>query len=152
MLWRMLQMRGFIEGETHKLTPWGRALVAAILNLDTEDETLIIPMYLALELYRMKALKPDNFTPSFSGAPTRGSDQDKANTTLVSRVCSLVAMDHKQVGYTGPLSRSVLAFHGFGRALTRELRNFAEMTLANMLMAGDIDREGRKDWAELGLK
>jgi len=72
-LWRVLQMRGFIDGETHKLTAWGRSLVAAIKNLDTEDESLIIPLYIALELYRMKALKPDNFTPSFSGAPVRGS-------------------------------------------------------------------------------
>lgn len=151
-LWRVLQMRKFIEGKTHKLTPWGRALVAAIKNLDTEDESLIMPLYVALELFRMNALKPDNFTPSFSGAPARGSDEDKANTMLVSRVCGLVNMDHKAIGYTGPLSRNLLAFNGFSRALTRELRNFTEMTLVNMLMAGDVEREGRKDWAELGLK
>lgn len=145
-------MRKFIEKGTHKLTPWGRALVAAIKNLDTEDESLIIPLYIALELFRMKVLKPDNFTPTFSGAPSRGSEEDKANTMLVSRVCGLVNMDHKAIGYTGPLSRNLLMFNGLGRALTRELRNFTEMTLVNMLMSGDVEREARSDWAELGLK
>jgi hypothetical protein len=71
---------------------------------------------------------------------------------LVSRVCGLVNMDHKSIGYTGPLSRNLLAFNSFSRALTRELRNFTEMTLVNMLMAGDVEREGRNDWAELGLR
>jgi hypothetical protein len=163
----MLQMRKFIDAE-HKLTPWGKALVAAIKDLDTEDESLIMPLYIALEMYRMNALKSDNFVPSFSGAPVRGSgttcpasyrsltnpctEEDKVNTMLVSRVCGLVNMDHKPIGYTGPLSRSLLAFNSFSRALTRELRNFVEMTLVNMLMSGDVERENRGDWAELGLK
>lgn len=72
-LWRVLQLRRFIDAETHALTPWGRALVAAIKNLDTEDESLIMPLFVALELYRMKILKAENFTPSFSGAPVHGS-------------------------------------------------------------------------------
>lgn len=154
VLWRMLQMRGFIHGETHSPTPWGNALIAAIKSLDTEDETLIMPLYIGLELFRMKALKSENFTPSFSGAPARGSDVDRANTMLISRVCGLVNMDHKAIGYTGPLSRNLLAFNGFSRALTRELRNFIEMTLVNMLMAGDVERDSeyRRDWADLGLK
>ncbi len=37
------------------------------------------------------------------------------------------------------------------RALTRELRNSAEMTLVNLLMAGDAERD-RNDWQALGLK
>ena len=154
VLWRMLQMRQFIDRETHKLTPWGKALVAAIKDLDTEDESLIYPLYIALELYRMNALKPDNFTPSFTGAPTHGTEEDKANTMLISRVCGLVNLDHKKIGYTGPLSRNLLAFNGFSRTLTRELRNFTEMTLVHMLMEGDVDRDSSKrgDWAELGLK
>lgn len=72
-LWRVLQLRKFIDAETHALTPWGRALVAAIKNLDTEDESLIMPLFVALELYRMEILKAENFTPSFSGAPVFGS-------------------------------------------------------------------------------
>jgi hypothetical protein len=83
-VWRMLQMRNFIKGETHKLTPWGKALVAAIKNLDTEDESLIMPLYIALELYRMKALKSDNFIPSFSGAPVRGSGTIYSSVILMS--------------------------------------------------------------------
>lgn len=66
-------MRKFVDAETHKLTIWGRALVAAIKNLETEDESLIIPLYIAFELFRMNALKSNDFTPGFSGAPSNGS-------------------------------------------------------------------------------
>lgn len=78
--------------------------------------------------------------------------EEKRYVTLISRVASLVAIAHKPVGYTGPLSRDLLAFTGFSRALTKELRNYLEMVLVNLLMAGDADREDRKDWGALGLK
>lgn len=72
-LWRMLQMRGFIDGQTHTLTPWGRALNAALMILGGGDEGIVQATYLAFELFRMKALKPENFAPGMSGAPVRGS-------------------------------------------------------------------------------
>lgn len=72
-LWRMQQMRGFIDGKTHQLTPWGRALVASINKLSFEDEGLIQALYVGFELFRMKALTSKNFVPSFSGAPANGS-------------------------------------------------------------------------------
>lgn len=70
--WRMLQLRGFIDSEKHSLTPWGRALEAAISTLNPSDN-LDEPVYLGIELLRLKVLKPDNFSPSLTGAPTRGT-------------------------------------------------------------------------------
>lgn len=80
-------------------------------------------------------------------------DKENRFITLISRVCSLVPLDHKQVGYEGPLNRSITAFTSFSRALTKELRNYLEMVLVNLLMAGDADRSDHtRDWAVLGLK
>lgn len=70
---------------------------------------------------------------------------------LISRVASLVPIGHKPIGYTGPLSRNLLSFNSFITKLTRTMRNFAEMTLVNLLMNGDAEREDRTDWTELGL-
>lgn len=78
--------------------------------------------------------------------------EDNANIILISQVCSLLPITHAAAGYSGPLSRHTLAFNSFARSLTRELRSFAEMTLVNLLMAGDADRSDDFDWAELGLK
>ncbi len=75
-LWRMLQIRGFVEEKTHALTPWGRALAAAFKIAGTEIDYLPESLYLAMELFRMKVLKPDNFTPALSGAPSRGSGKE----------------------------------------------------------------------------
>jgi Temperature dependent protein affecting M2 dsRNA replication len=70
--WRMLQLRDFIDSKEHTLTPWGRALEAAISSLIPAD-SFAEPIYLGIELLRLKILKPDNFAPSLSGAPSRGS-------------------------------------------------------------------------------
>lgn len=70
-LWRMLQLRDFIDGETHQLTPWGRGLQAAIAELDSPE--LDEPVYLGMELLRLKVLKEVNFAPMLSGAPSRGT-------------------------------------------------------------------------------
>ncbi|KAL7271158.1 hypothetical protein RUND412_006108 [Rhizina undulata] len=145
-LWRMLQLRNFIDGGKHTLTPWGRGLQAALSTLDV-SVNIEESIYLAFELMRLKVLKSDNFA---SGEASR--DEDRAHTMLISQVASLVPINHKSIGYTGPLNRSLLGFNSFVRGLTRTLRNFAEMTLASLLMHGDADRDERQDWSDLGLR
>jgi hypothetical protein len=70
-LWSMLQLRDFIDGEEHKLTPWGRGLQAAMAELDTPE--LDESIYIGMELLRFKVLKEANFAPALSGAPSRGT-------------------------------------------------------------------------------
>ncbi|KAH8144938.1 uncharacterized protein LAJ45_11059 [Morchella importuna] len=146
-LWSMLQLRDFIDGEEHKLTPWGRGLQAAMAELDTPE--LDESIYIGMELLRFKVLKEVNFAPTLSGAPSR--DEDKTHTTLISRVASIVPINHKSIGYTGPLSRNLLGFNSFIRTLTRNLRNMVEMVLVSLLMNGDAERD-RGDLTELGLR
>lgn len=146
-LWNMLQLREFVDGEEHKLTSWGRGLQAAIAELNTPE--LDESIYIGMELLRFKVLKEVNFAPALSGAPSR--EEDRTHTTLISRVASIVPINHKSIGYTGPLSRNLLGFNSFIRTLTRSLRNMVEMVLASLLMNGDVERD-REDLTELGLK
>lgn len=76
-IYRMLQLRGFVDGVTHKLTSWGHALSKAVKRLETEDSSIIIPLWTALELYRIKAVKADNIFGSCSGAATAGANGEK---------------------------------------------------------------------------
>lgn len=72
-IWRMLQIQGYIDGETHKLTPWGQALSSSIKALATEDDFLITALFVSLHLYKLNVLSAADFVPKFSGAPTSGT-------------------------------------------------------------------------------
>ncbi len=169
-LWRFLQLRGYADNK-HSLTNWGKALFTAISSLDPADQ-LEEPVFIALELLRLDILNADSAFATYVGAPLRGSgktrlnandalmvksltlrdlDADKRNCLLISRVACLGKLRHKPIGFTGPLSRNLLAFHSFIYAVRESLRDLVEMTLANLLLNGDADRD-RDDWVDLGLE
>ena len=81
----------------------------------------------------------------------RGSDEDKSFTLLISRVACIGKLQHKSVGYSGPLSRQLLSFRSLTYAVRSALRDQVEVVLASMLLSGNVDRD-RKDWTELGIK
>lgn len=68
---RMLQLRDFIDGTTHTLTPRGRGLQAAMAALDLPE--LDESIYLGMELLRLKVLHENNLAATLSGAPSRGT-------------------------------------------------------------------------------
>jgi len=148
-LYRVIQLLRF-SSDTHVLTPWGRALSAALSALNPEDK-LEEAVFTGIELLRLRFLKGVNFVHYLPGAPQRGTDEDKRHTLLISRVALLAPIRHKAIGYTGPLSRNLLAFNAFTKGMTRALRNIVEMALVSLLMNGDAERENRTDWADLGL-
>ena len=78
--------------------------------------------------------------PPYHGAPYRGSETDQRNTLLVSRVSCLGKLRHKNIGYTGPLSRHLLAYRSIISAVRGAQRDVLEMALCTMLLSGDVDR------------
>lgn len=70
---------------------------------------------------------------------------------LVSRVACIAKLQHKAIGYSGPLSRQLLCYRSLVSEVRSALRNLVEVVLASMLLSGEADRE-RKDWPELGIK
>ncbi|TKA73403.1 hypothetical protein B0A55_04286 [Friedmanniomyces simplex] len=159
---RFLQDAGYVYAD-HTLSAWGKALQAAFKEAqsngyvemgvtETESEEAI---FLAFELLKLKILNSQHMfpTPPYSGPPLRGSTTDKDNTLLVSRVACLGLFSHRKIGYTGPLSRHLLAYHQMTTAVRASLRDLLEMHACAMLMSGSVSRKtiGDKELRDLGV-
>lgn len=100
-------------------------------------------IFMAFELLRLDVLNSKHMfpTPPFSGPPLRGSEVDKAHTLLISRIATLGLFHHDTIGYTGPLSRHLLAYHQMTAAVRSSLRDLLEMHACNMLLSGAVSRD-----------
>ena len=67
---------------------------------------------------------------------------------LVSRVACFGKIRHDPKGYSGPLSRHLLAYQSIISNVHATVRDLMEMNLASMFLKGLIDRT-RNDWAEI---
>lgn len=79
------------------------------------------------------------------------AEEDKTFNMLVSRVACIAKLQHKPIGYSGPLSRQLLCYRSLICEVRTALRNLIESVLASLLLSGDADRD-RKDWVQLGIK
>jgi hypothetical protein len=70
---------------------------------------------------------------------------------LVSRVACIAKLQHKPIGYSGPLSRQLLCYRSLISEVRTALRNLIEVVLTSLLLSGEVDRD-RNDWVELGIK
>ena len=149
-IWRFLQDRGYINTD-HTLSPWGRALQKALkyaaespdmssAERRVEMEEAIL---LAFELLRLDVLGTQQMfpVPPYTGAPMRGTDGDKQKALLISRIACLGNLQHREIGYTGPLSRNLLAYQQITAAVRGALRDLLEMHACYMLLSGAVDRK-----------
>lgn len=160
IMWRFLQDRGYINSD-HTLSAWGKALKAAFERASSDNylgktdpaAEAEQAIFVAFELIRLDILNSKNMFPSppYLGAPQRGSDTDKANVLLLSRVASLGTFQHGAIGYTGPLSRHLLAFQQMTSAVRNSLRDLAEIHGCNMMLsASAVRKRDKTDWADIG--
>ncbi|EIT82188.1 XPG I-region protein [Aspergillus flavus] len=149
VFWRFLQLRGYID-EKHQLTSWGLCLEQALSVLDPADN-LEEATFLAIEMVRFGVLNAKQWFAHVSGGPMRGSDEDKNFNILVSRVACIAKLQHKSIGYSGPLSRQLLCYRSLVSEVRATLRNLIEVVLTGLLLSGDADRD-RDDWTGLSVK
>ncbi|GKZ20091.1 hypothetical protein AbraIFM66951_008189 [Aspergillus brasiliensis] len=149
VFWRFLQLRGYID-EKHQLTQWGVCLEQALSGLDPAD-ALEEPTFLAIEMIRFGLLNSKQWFSHVSGGPMRGSDEDKSFNMLVSRVACIAKLQHKSIGYSGPLSRQLLCYRSLISEVRSTLRALIEVVLASLLLSGDANRD-RNDWREMSIK
>lgn len=152
--WRLLQLRGYID-ENHNLTSWGQVLHSVINATSSKD---IIPAkdleegaLISVELARYGLLSANQMFPTYGGAPHQGNDKDKRCTLLISRVANFGRFDHQAIGYTGPLSRNMLAYNSLVNAVRNGLRDMSEVCVVTMLVCGEVSRDSC-DLTELGLE
>lgn len=148
-LWRLLELRGFLA-EDHSHTAYGRALHHALGQTRVMDR-LQEPLLLALELVRDGVLHGRLYSgTAHSGGPSFGTEEEHRQMLLVIRAVSLVAMVYKPAPWDAPLSRELLVFNSFVRALTRSLRSLSEMVTLAMLLRGEA-RRVRDDYLDISL-
>jgi hypothetical protein len=135
-IWRFLQLRGYIQ-QDHQLSTLGQCLQTAFARHNQQD--LEEPTLLAFEMLRLNLLNSNNMFP-YNGSPQRGSETDKRNTLLVSRVACFAGLRHKSIGFTGPLSRHLLAYTSMISAVRGSLRNVVEMSLFGLLANYHVER------------
>jgi hypothetical protein len=122
------------------------ALQSARINDKFQD-----PLYLFLELVRAGVMHGNLWTGrGYSGGPSFGTDEEKKSMLLVMRVLSIVPLNFKPQAWTGPLSRELLVFNSFLRALSRALRSLVELTALNMLLQHHA-RRARDDLLDIAL-
>ncbi|KAK4504771.1 hypothetical protein PRZ48_002733 [Zasmidium cellare] len=161
ILWRFLQDRGYINSD-HTLSAWGKALMAAferaisdkLLGTTSPPGEAEEAIFVAFELLRLDVLnsKPTFQQPPYTGAPMRGTDADKAHVNLISRVACLGTFKHHAIGYTGPLSRHLLAFHQVAAAVRNTLRDLTEVHACNMLLSASADRERENEYRTIASR
>lgn len=70
VLWRFLQLRGYID-EKHQLTSWGTYLEQALSVLNPADK-LEDATFLSIEMIRLGVLDAKDWFSHMSGGPARG--------------------------------------------------------------------------------
>lgn len=149
-LWRFLHVRGYID-DKHELTVWGKALLAA-LQRKAPAHDLEEPIFLAFELIRLDLLNTKQSYDQWIGGPLRGSEEDKADCLLISRVGCLAKLRHQLIGYTGPLSRNLLAFHSITTAVRESVRDLIEAIYVSSMLAAEFKRPSGTVHGKIALK
>jgi hypothetical protein len=155
-LWRLLHLRGYVNDQ-HELTSWGKALATAlgalapVVKKYNDIQHIEEAAFLAFELIRFDNLNSRHRHQELIGGPLRGSDSDKENCILIGRTSCLLKLRHNAIGYTGPLSKNLLAFHSLIKAVRETDRDLVEAITASMFLNGQVSRE-RSDFGEIGRR
>lgn len=146
-IWRFLHLQKYVD-DKHILTPWGNVLSTILSGLgpSAAPESAAV---IATELLRYDLLSSDEMFPTYSGGP-RGSETDRRNCLLISRIACLGKLQHESIGFTGPLSRHVLGYTSVINAVNTSLRDLIEVSLVSLLLSGDATRE-RDDLTDVSL-
>lgn len=150
-LWRFLHIRGYVDDQ-HQLTAWGSALAAALTAMQPvvakyeEVPHLFESILVGMELIRFDLLNAKNKHEELRGLPMNGSEEDQQSLLLISRCATLLKMRHESFGYTGPLSKSLLAFRSLASELRSADRDLVEAILAFTFMVAQADRRRGDNW------
>jgi hypothetical protein len=150
-LWRFLHIRGYVDDQ-HELTSWGSALAAALSALEPtvskypDFPHLFESIVVALELIRFDLLNTRNPHDELRGLPLNGTETDQASLLLISRCASLLKLRHQANGYTGPLSKNLLAFRSLVSEVRSADRDLVEAILASMFMYAQAKRNRQDSW------
>ena len=99
-----------------------------------------------MELIRFELLNARNPHDELRGLALNGSDADQSSLLLISRCASLLKLRHQANGYTGPLSKNLLAFRSLVSEVRSADRDLMEAILASMFMYAQAKRNRHNGW------
>ncbi|RUS17673.1 temperature dependent protein affecting M2 dsRNA replication-domain-containing protein [Endogone sp. FLAS-F59071] len=149
-LWKALEVLDFLNSK-HTYTAWGAALAKALNHPTTATASSVQlqePLLLAFELIKFGHLSGRTYSKSYPGSYVVGNDQEKQHVLLIARTLSLMPMQFKGFNWNGTLSRELLVFNDFVKALSRSLRNFIEMFNLSLFLNGRCRKE-RGDYLDI---
>ncbi|WVF69546.1 hypothetical protein IAT40_004324 [Kwoniella sp. CBS 6097] len=150
ILWRLLELRGFINAN-HTHTMIGKALHAANAVSRVNDR-FQEPLYLLLELLRAGVVHGNRWggdqVEPLSGGPSFGTDEEQRSILLIMRCLSILPLMFRPQQWAGPLSRELLVFNSFVRALSKSLRHLSEAVNAHIMLSGQA-RRNREDYNDV---
>jgi hypothetical protein len=150
-LWRFLHIRGYVNDQ-HELTTLGNALAAGLSSIqptvakNPDFPHLYESVLVALELIRFELLNARNPHEELRGLPLNGSETDQQSLLLISRCASLLKLRHQANGYTGPLSKNLLAFRSLVSEVRSADRDLIEALLASMFLYAQAKRNRDDGW------
>ncbi|CAK7267060.1 hypothetical protein SEPCBS57363_002408 [Sporothrix epigloea] len=155
-IWKLLTLRGYVDPKTLEPTKWGVALGKTFATLEplvqkhAEVAAKLYPAaLLAFDLIRLDLLNPRNQHAELQGQPVNGSAEDRDAVVLISRTATLLQLRQDTSGYTGPLSKSLLAFHTLTTTVADANRAIIESILALTFMSNQAERD-RSDYWDIG--
>ncbi|CAK7275274.1 hypothetical protein SEPCBS119000_006610 [Sporothrix epigloea] len=155
-IWKLLTLRGYFNPKTLELTKWGVALGKTFATLEPLllKYPEVAPMLysaalLAFDMIRLDLLHSRNQHPELQGLPVNGSAEDRDTVVLISRTATLLQLRQDTAGYTGPLSKSLLAFHTLTTTVADANRAIIDSLLALTFMSNQAERD-RSDYWDIG--
>ncbi len=151
-LWKLLTLRGYIDAKTLQPTAWGVALTKTLAALEPvaqkhpECTTLNAAALLAFELIRLGLLNARNQHPELQGFPANGPHEYRNAVLLISRVATLLPLRQDTGGYTGPLSKNLLAFRSLTTTVADVTRALIDALLSLSFMSNQVKREQSDLW------
>ncbi|ANB12230.1 Mkt1p [Sugiyamaella lignohabitans] len=139
-----LQTAGFISAD-QKLTSWGKALAKGFSDI---NPALLEPLIIATTLFKNGFLNSKPFTPTARNAAASTINGD---VLLISRVAAHINLKHNPIGYTGPLSRTLLSYQSLISKQTQDYRLLFESIITAIFTNGQAERINRTDqqWTDL---
>lgn len=150
-IWRLLQLRGYVN-DGHTLTDWGNALATSMSAFEPtvkqhpEVPHLYEAILVAFELLRFELLNARNKHEELRGLALNGTEDDQASLLLISRCSTLLKLRHEANGYTGPLSKNLLAFRSLVSEVRSADRDLTEALIASMFMYAQAKRDRDDGW------
>ncbi|WVQ98301.1 hypothetical protein IAU59_005424 [Kwoniella sp. CBS 9459] len=120
--------------------------------LDKKDEIVANILWRLLELRGAGVVHGtrwggDQVEP-LSGGPSFGTDEEQRNILLIMRCLSILPLMFRPQQWAGPLSRELLVFNSFVRALSKSLRHLSEAVNAHIMLSGHA-RRNRDDYNDV---